>query len=202
MNAEENIKREFGGKQYTKYEALQRQRRLETTMRAQRQQISLLTEGGADEDDIITARGRYRVTSAEYARFSNAMDLPQQRERVTVDGLGNVGVGKWKKPVDKSGGSGIIKERENSAHIISMQFFANKNIPKMKSYQLSKSIKSWNEQIEIHKKKIASPELFYEHWDKLDERYKNGLIKHWEHEIKVFSNDIQEATDELNKRGE
>ena len=101
MNAEENIKREFGGKQYTKYEALQRQRRLETTMRAQRQQISLLTEGGADEDDIITARGRYRVTSAEYARFSNAMDLPQQRERVTVDGLGNIGVGNWKKPVDK-----------------------------------------------------------------------------------------------------
>lgn len=91
MNAEENVKREFGGKEYTKYEALQRQRRLETTMRAQRQQIRLLQEGNASEDDIITARGRYRVTSAEYARFSKAMDLPQQRERVTVDGLGNIG---------------------------------------------------------------------------------------------------------------
>ena len=30
------------------------------------------------------------------------MDLPQQRERVTVDGLGNVGVGKWKKSENKS----------------------------------------------------------------------------------------------------
>jgi glutamate dehydrogenase/leucine dehydrogenase len=39
---------------------------------------------------------KYRGTSAEYARFSKAMNLPQQRERVTVDGLGNIGVGKYK----------------------------------------------------------------------------------------------------------
>ncbi len=84
-------------KKYTKYEALQRQRKLETTMRAQRQKIKLLEQGKADEDDIIAARGRYRVTSQEYSRFSKAMDLPQQRERVTVDGLGDIGKGKWKK---------------------------------------------------------------------------------------------------------
>lgn len=96
MNAQENNRVEYGGKQYTKYEALQRQRRLETTMRAQRQQIKLLQDGGADEEDIINARCRYRSTSAEYTRFSKAMDLPQQRERVTADGLGNIGVGKIK----------------------------------------------------------------------------------------------------------
>lgn len=96
MNAQENKPQEYNGKQYTKYEALQRQRRLETTMRAQRQQIKLLQEGGADEEDIINARCRYRGTSAEYSRFSKAMNLPQQRERVTVDGLGNIGVGKTK----------------------------------------------------------------------------------------------------------
>ena len=66
-------------------------------MRAQRQEIHLLEVGVASDDDIIAARCRYRVTSGEYTRFSKAMDLPQQRERVTVDGLGNVGVGKWKK---------------------------------------------------------------------------------------------------------
>ena len=71
-------------------------------MRAQRQQIKLLQEGGANEEDIINARCRYRGTSAEYARFSNAMNLPQQRERITVDGLGNVGVGQYaKKPTNK-----------------------------------------------------------------------------------------------------
>ena len=78
----------------------------------QRQEIKLLKEGGADEDSLIEARARYRKTSDEYARFSKAMELPQQRERVTVDGLGNIGVGKYKKSVDKSSESGIIKESE------------------------------------------------------------------------------------------
>lgn len=95
LNAEEQKPREFGGKTYTKYEALQHQRRMETTMRAQRQEIKLLQDGGAAEEDVIAARARYRGTSAEYARFSQAVDLPQQRERVTVDGLGNIGQGKY-----------------------------------------------------------------------------------------------------------
>ncbi len=96
MNAAENVPVEYGGRTYTKYEAQQRQRRIETAMRAQRQEISLLQAGGADEDDIINARARYRAASHEYAQFSQAMGIPQQRERVTVDGLENVGVGKIK----------------------------------------------------------------------------------------------------------
>lgn len=95
FNRKENEPVEYNGKTYTKYEATQHQRKLETTMRAQRQEIKLLKEGGANEDDLIAARSRYRGTSAEYARFSKAMDLPQQRERVTVDGLGNIGQGKY-----------------------------------------------------------------------------------------------------------
>lgn len=101
MNKEENTPKEYNGKKYTKYEALQKQRRMETVMRAQRQKIHLLKEGGADEDDIIAARCKYRGTSAEYSRFSKAMNLKQQRDRVTVDGLGNIGVGKWKSDSDK-----------------------------------------------------------------------------------------------------
>lgn len=97
LNRKENAPVKYEGEEYTKYEALQRQRKLETTMRAQRQKIKLLQVGKADEDDIIAARCRYRGTSREYARFSKAMDLPQQRQRVTVDGLGDIGVGKYKK---------------------------------------------------------------------------------------------------------
>lgn len=97
LNMQENTPVEWKGKQYTKYEALQRQRRLETTMRAQRQEMALLKEGGASEDDLINCRVRYRVTSAEYTQFSQAMDLPQQRERVTTDGLGNIMQGKYTK---------------------------------------------------------------------------------------------------------
>lgn len=123
MNRQENTPVEFGGKKYTKYEALQRQRRLETTMRAERQKIRLLQEGGADENDIITARAKYRVTSAEYTRFSKAMNLPQQRERVTVDGLGNIGVGKYKlpnnihKPTVKNSTSGGVANSGNGGTI-------------------------------------------------------------------------------------
>lgn len=91
MEAKEAETTEYNGKEYTKYEALQRQRKLETRMRAQRQEIKLLQEGEANEDDITGAKVKYHITSDEYVRFSEAMDLPQQRERVTVDGLRNIG---------------------------------------------------------------------------------------------------------------
>jgi len=90
MNAEENIPKKYNGKEYTTSEALQRQRQLETNMRAQRQEISLLKQGGADDIDIQNATSRYRGTSAEYTGLSEAMGLPQQRERVMIDGLGKV----------------------------------------------------------------------------------------------------------------
>ena len=89
-------------------------RKLETTMRAQRQEIKLLEDGGADEDDIIVARARYRAASAEYAQFSKAMDIPQQRERVTVDGLGNVGQGKYKKRLTNAVGQPIIEVKKTT----------------------------------------------------------------------------------------
>lgn len=97
MMLEENTPESYFGKEYTAYEAKQRQRQLETTMRAQRQKIDLLKSGGAAENDIIDATVRYRTTSQEYTQFSKAMKIPQQRERVTVDGLGGIGKGKYTK---------------------------------------------------------------------------------------------------------
>lgn len=100
MNRKEQEPVEYNGKKYTKYEATQRQRKLETTMRAQREEMALLKEGNASEDDLINCRARYMATSNEYAEFSKAMELPQQRERVFDDGLGNIMQGKT------TGGSG------------------------------------------------------------------------------------------------
>jgi hypothetical protein len=138
FNRKENEPVEYNGKKYTKYEATQRQRKLETTMRAQRQEIKLLKEGGANEDDLIAARSRYRGTSAEYARFSKAMDLPQQRERVTVDGLGNIGQGKYtqtnnvnNKSVDNDGKSGIIRESSKQKPITEITDKAIESVPKV-----------------------------------------------------------------------
>lgn len=84
---EENTPRKYGDKEYTSYEASQEQRKLERLLRKQRQDIKLLKEGGANEEDIIVAQAKYRITSDEYAKFSKAMGLPQQRERVYQDGL-------------------------------------------------------------------------------------------------------------------
>ncbi|MCH5297857.1 MAG: minor capsid protein [Ruminococcus sp.] len=108
QNDKENTPVEYNGKEYTVYEATQRQRSLETTMRAQREKIKLLEEGNADEDSIITAKARYFKTSDEYVRFSKAMDLPQQRERVYIDCNGRM----FDKSVAKSAESGIIKNIE------------------------------------------------------------------------------------------
>lgn len=108
QNAKENTPVEYNGKEYTVYEATQRQRSLESTMRAQREKIKLLEEGNADDDSIIAAKARYFKTSDEYVRFSKAMDLPQQRERVFIDGKGRIS----NKPVAKSAESGIIREQD------------------------------------------------------------------------------------------
>lgn len=90
MNARENILKVYNGKEYTSYTATQKQRKLETLMRKQRQDIKLLQEGGADNATITEYRCKYRATSAQYTAFSKAMGLPQQRERVYIDNLGRV----------------------------------------------------------------------------------------------------------------
>lgn len=91
MNEEENTPKEYNGKEYTAYEAQQRQRRLETAMRADRQKIELLTQGGADDDTITGAKVRYFQRQDEYVKFSKAMGLPEQWERITVDGKNALG---------------------------------------------------------------------------------------------------------------
>lgn len=121
MNEEENTPKEYNGKEYTAYEAQQRQRQLETAMRADRQKIELLTQGGADDDTITGAKAKYFQRQDEYVKFSKAMNLPQQWERITVDGKNALGSKLPKKAesvnkitaesVAKSGKSGIIKEK-------------------------------------------------------------------------------------------
>lgn len=84
---EENTPRKYGDKEYTAYEASQEQRRLERMMRKQRQDIKLLKEAEANNEDITVAQAKYRITSDEYVKFSKAMNLPEQRARVYQDGI-------------------------------------------------------------------------------------------------------------------
>ena len=115
MNEEENIPKEYNGKEYTAYEAQQRQRQLETAMRADRQKIELLTQGGADYDTITGAKVRYFQRQDEYVKFSKAMGLPEQWERVTVDGKNALGskLPKKAESVNKISGEAVAKLTES-----------------------------------------------------------------------------------------
>jgi hypothetical protein len=90
MNNKENEVKVYRGKEYDTYTATQRQRNLETLMRKQRQDIKLLKGGNVKEDDLINTQAKYRGTMAQYKAFSENMGLPQQKERIYMDGLGKV----------------------------------------------------------------------------------------------------------------
>lgn len=87
IHDEENTPKTYNGKEYTTYEALQRQRQLETRARKYREDVHLLEEGEGSEDDIIAKKCRYQKTRQEYKAFSDKMDLPMQKERIYQDGL-------------------------------------------------------------------------------------------------------------------
>ena len=93
-NAAEDEIKTFQGKEYTAYEATQKQRQMETSMRAQRQKVRLLEQGEADRTDITVAKARYQGQLNEYREFSDAMGLTPQMERVYIDGLGRVAPGR------------------------------------------------------------------------------------------------------------
>lgn len=84
QNRKENAKKTFRGKEYDTYGALQHQRKLERTIRKQKQNVELLERAGADKEDITAAKSRLRLTNKTYVDFSKEMGLRQQRERLRV----------------------------------------------------------------------------------------------------------------------
>lgn len=126
QNRKEDIPKTFKGREYTLYEATQRQRYLETNMRAQRQKVQFLKEAGADAEEITLARCKYQAQLDEYKAFSKKMGLPEQRERIYYDLQGRVAPSretyqKWQdekkhkergqgkqKPIAKNADSGIM----------------------------------------------------------------------------------------------
>ena len=90
MEEKEQSVRTYRGKQYNAYQASQAQRQMETTMRAQRTKVRQLQQGDGSKDDILAAKARYLNTLHQYQAFSRKMELPEQMERVYMDGLGRV----------------------------------------------------------------------------------------------------------------
>ncbi|MBE7727120.1 MAG: minor capsid protein [Enterocloster citroniae] len=88
QNRKENEKRAYKGREYDTYGALQHQRKLERTIRKQKQDVKLLDSGGADKEAITAAKCRLRLTNKAYVDFSKEMGLRQQNERLKIAGTG------------------------------------------------------------------------------------------------------------------
>ena len=124
IHEEENTPRTYQGKEYTTYEALQRQRQLETRARKYREDIHLLEEGDGSEDDIIAKKCQYQKTLQEYNAFSKKMGLPMQKERIYQDGLkvdGRVNDLPKAKPSDKGEAGRIARLAERQARKETLQ---------------------------------------------------------------------------------
>lgn len=61
QNKKDNTPKSFDGKEYTAYEARQKQRKMETAMRAQRQKVKLMESGGADKDEVMLHKAKYQA---------------------------------------------------------------------------------------------------------------------------------------------
>ena len=74
---------EFEGRTYTAYEATQKQRQIETAMRAQKRKMIGYKAAG-DTEAYTYASAKYRRLSEEYSKFSKEANLPEQRERLRI----------------------------------------------------------------------------------------------------------------------
>lgn len=74
---------EFEGRTYTAYEATQRQREIERTVRKLERRESAYSAAGLKEDATAT-KARKKTLRAEYKRFSEAANLFTQPERMAV----------------------------------------------------------------------------------------------------------------------
>lgn len=90
QNRREAQTKTWQGKKYDAYGRTQKQRQMETTMRAQRERVQLLKEAKADADEIMIARAKYQAQLNEYSRFCKRMGLKEQRERIYYDMYGRV----------------------------------------------------------------------------------------------------------------
>ena len=148
--------REYNGKLYNRYEATQAQRQLETKMRAQRAYVKNLQRGGASSEDVIATKARYLNTLHQYQAFSKKMKLPEQMERVYMDGLGKIAPGQ----VRKSRISNIKKK--TAAEIFDVEI--TKEMDTVLAANIYKSLNRSNigkEVLEFIKKSGTSVNIYY-----------------------------------------
>lgn len=120
---------EYNGKTYTYYEATQKQRAMERSMRKTKREI-LAADATDDKDSFAEKSVLLRRQKEEYGRFSKAAGLSERNERAQVGGFGHSQASRaaWaerkaKSGLDNGGESGIIKLKES----ISSRFSASQD---------------------------------------------------------------------------
>lgn len=113
MKPENRPKIKFEGREYDDYQATQKQRQIERTIRKQRRRKAAFEAAGLTED-AQAANIRLRRLNQEYKAFSKAAGLPEQRERMRV----LEGGGSQARPLANLGRYGTLKDIEWKLHEI------------------------------------------------------------------------------------
>lgn len=104
------------------------------------------------------------------------------------------------KGVDTSRDDAIIKQRKSK--LLTNGIEKESDLHKQKTPAIKKSISKIEKRIEEHRQKVAVPEEYFPDWKNFDERYRQGLKKHWKKEINNYEESIKRRKRELLKRGE
>ena len=89
MQQRNNQTVEYEGKTYNKYEATQLQRKLETSIRKQKDR-QIIARASGDKEGIATAQQKISQLTHKYNEFSKIADLPTYKNRLSVTGYKRV----------------------------------------------------------------------------------------------------------------
>ena len=95
MNRESQSIIEYEGKKYTKYEATQVQRKLETAIRKEKDR-QIIARASGDKDGVSIAQSNITTLTHKYNDFSKIAGLNTYKNRLSVSGYRRVSVAKMK----------------------------------------------------------------------------------------------------------
>ena len=86
---------EFEGKKYTKYEATQVQRKLETAIRREKDR-QIIARASGDKEGVGIAQSNISTLTSKYNDFSKNAGLDTYKNRLSVSGYRRISVAKMK----------------------------------------------------------------------------------------------------------
>lgn len=111
MKPENRPKIKFEGREYDDYQATQKQRQIERTIRKQRRLKASYEAAGLTED-AAAAGSRLKILNQKYREFSKAAGLPEQRERMKVAYVDDASKAEAAKSLEKRAKFGILNDTE------------------------------------------------------------------------------------------